>query len=253
VGEFRELNGDSKIEYGQDSLRVILVSPRNPLNIGAAARAMSNFGFTRLRLVKPYDVAFREARSAVRAHYILEQAEVFDSIAEAIADCPLVAGTTAVGHRDLHVPLHRLEAAAPLLREQLHASPAALLFGSEKFGLSNDDMSYCHWLLRIPTRAEHGSMNLGQAVSICLYELRRDASASDKRFAAPKHADSKEYEQITLLLFEILTRAGYVNQRTAKSSELKIRRLIRRLGLPASDTEAWLGMLRQILWKVKQS
>ncbi len=244
---------EAKTESGLDSLRVVLVSPRNPLNIGAAARAMSNFGFTRLRLVKPYDVAFREARSAVRAHYILEQAQVFDSVAEAIADCRLVAGTTAAGHRDLHVPLHRLEAAGPLLRDQLQTSPAALLFGSEKFGLSNEDMSHCHWLLRIPTREEHGSMNLGQAVSICLYELRRDNSAAEKRFAAPERASSNEYEQITLLLFEILNRSGYVNQRTSTSSELKIRRLIRRLGLPASDTEAWLGMLRQILWKTKQS
>jgi tRNA/rRNA methyltransferase len=252
VDELADLS-EAKTEYDRDLLRVVLVSPRNPLNIGAAARAMSNFGFTRLRLVKPYDVAFREARSAVRAHYILEQAQVFDSIAEAIADCSLVAGTTAVGHRDLHVPLHRLESAGPLLRDQLQTSPAALLFGSEKFGLSNDDMSHCHWLLRIPTREEHGSMNLGQAVSICLYELRRDNKASEKRFAAPERADSKEYEQITLLLFEILSRSGYVNERISTSSELKIRRLIRRLGLPASDTEAWLGMLRQILWKVKQS
>jgi tRNA/rRNA methyltransferase len=165
----------------------------------------------------------------------------------------LVAGTTAVGHRDLHVPLHRLEAAGSLLRDQLQTSPAALLFGSEKFGLSNEDMSHCHWLLRIPTREEHGSMNLGQAVSICLYELRRDPSASETRFATPERADSKQYEQITSLLFEILTRSGYVNERTSKSSELKIRRLIRRVGLPVSDAEAWLGMLRQILWKVKQT
>ncbi len=88
-------------------LRVILVSPRNPLNIGAAARAMSNFGFTQLRLVNPYDVAFKEVRSAVRSHYILEQTAVFDSVAEAVADCALVVGTTAVGHRDLHVPLYQ--------------------------------------------------------------------------------------------------------------------------------------------------
>ncbi len=235
-----------------DLLRVVLVAPRNPLNIGAAARAMSNFGFTQLRLVNPYEVAFREARSAVRSRYILEQAEVFENVAAAVADCSLVAGTTSVGHRELHVPLYRLEAGAALIGEHLANSPAALLFGTEKFGLSNDDMSHCHWLLRIPTREEHGSMNLGQAVAVCLYELRRMASAVQERFAAPTTAAAEEHERFTELLLELLARSGYTNQRTAHSTELKIRRLVRRLGLRASDAETWLGMLRQILWKVKR-
>lgn len=226
-------------------LRIVLVSPRNPLNIGAAARAMSNFGFTTLRLVAPYDLAFREARSAVHSGYILEQAEVFDTVAAAVADCTLVAGTTAVGHRDLHVPLYRLETAAPLLHREMELAPTALLFGSEKFGLSNADMSHCHWLLRIPTREEHGSMNLGQAVAICLYEMRRLADP-------PPRATAGEYEQFTLLLLDALAHSGYVNERTSTSTELKIRRLVRRLGLPAADIETWLGILRQILWKVKQ-
>src|SRR5690348_14295928 len=92
-----------------DPIRIVLVSPRNPLNIGAAARAMSNFGFADLRLVNAYDLAFREAKSAVKSRYILEQAETYSSLAEAVAECSLVVGTTAVGHRDLHVPLYRLE------------------------------------------------------------------------------------------------------------------------------------------------
>ena len=235
-----------------NSLRVVLVSPRNPLNIGAAARAMSNFGCTRLRLVNPYDVAFREARSAVRAGYILEQAQVFNTVAEAVADCTLVAGTTAVGNRDLHLPLHRLEAAGDVLREHLAAGPAALLFGSEKFGLSNEDMSHCHWLLRIPTRDEHGSMNLGQAVAVCLYELRRETKEAARRFTPPPVAMAQDFERLTELLLDVLARSGYVNEKVSRSGELKLRRLIRRLGMPASDVETWLGMLRQILWKIKQ-
>lgn len=234
-----------------DFLRVVLVSPRNPLNIGAAARAMSNFGCTQLRLVNPYDVAFKEARSAVRAGYILEQAQVFDTVAEAVADCTLVAGTTAAAKRDLHLPLHRLEAAGNLLREHLAAGPAALLFGSEKFGLSNEDMSHCHWLLRIPTRDEHASMNLGQAVAICLYELRRETQEAARRFPPPATATGEDFERLTELLRDVLARSGYINERVSQSSELKLRRLIRRSGIPAGDMEAWLGMLRQILWKLK--
>ncbi len=213
---------------------------------------MSNFGFSELSLVNPYDVAFREARSAVRSHYILESAQVCRSVAEAVAGSTLVVGTTAVGSRDLHVPLYRLEAAAQIIREQLGSSPVALLFGSEKFGLSNEHMSHCHWLLRIPTRDEHGSMNLGQAVAICLYELRRDAAAEAQRFTPAPLIAAEESERATSLLLETLARSGYISERTGASAERKLRRLIRRLRLPASDAETWLGILRQILWKLKQ-
>jgi TrmH family RNA methyltransferase len=230
----------------------VLVEPRNPLNIGAVARAMSNFGITQLRLVKPYEVAFKEARSAVRAHYILEQAQVFESIGEALSDCTLVVGSTALGNRDLHLPLYRLEPAGQLLKEHMSAAPAALLFGSEKFGLSNEDMSHCHWLLRIPTRPEHGSMNLGQAVAICLYELCRDAETVGQRFDPTPTLTAQDSERMTGLLLDLLNRSGWVQERTSQSAELKVRRLVRRMGLPASDAEAWLGILRQILWKVKQ-
>lgn len=214
---------------------------------------MSNFGFTDLRLVNPYEMAFREARSAVRSHYILEQAQVCQTVADAVSGATLVAGTTAVGHRDLHAPLYSLAPAAELIRERLAESPVALLFGSEKFGLSNEQMSHCHWLLRIPTREEHGSMNLGQAVAICLYELRRDAAATAHRFTPAPPIAVDDSERFTALLLEALHRSGFIQERTAASGELKLRRLVRRLGVSASDAEAWLGMLRQILWKLKQN
>ncbi len=214
---------------------------------------MSNFGFTDLRLVNPYDLAFREARSAVRSRYILEQAQICSTVADAVSGATLVAGTTALGNRDLHVPLYRLEPGAELIRERLSESPVALLFGSEKFGLSNEHMSHCHWLLRIPTREEHGSMNLGQAVAICLYELRRDAAAAAQRYASAPPASVDDSERFTGLLLEALRHSGYIQERTAGSGELKLRRLVRRLGMPASDVEAWLGMLRQILWKMKHN
>jgi TrmH family RNA methyltransferase len=226
-------------------LRVILVAPRNPLNIGAAARAMSNFGFARLRLVNPYHVAFQEARSAVHAHQILKDAEEFPTLAEAIADCTLVVGTTSLGHRELQHTLRAVEQGGTLIRKRLAAAPVALLFGSEKFGLSNDDMSYCHWLLRIGTE---GSMNLGQAVAVCLYELVRRSVVPkpDKR----KPASAEELDRLTGLLADVLGKSGYVH---TEGADAKIRRLVRRLELAGHDAEVWLGMIRQIHWKLTSS
>src|SRR6202050_5378865 len=131
-------------------LCVVLVETSNPLNIGAAARAMSNFGFLQLRVVNPYDVAFREARSAVGAAPVLAKAEEYKSVAEAVADCTLVVGTTAVRHRELQHPLRRLEYGARLIRKRLSSDRVALLFGSEKFGVSNAALSHCHRRIRIP-------------------------------------------------------------------------------------------------------
>lgn len=227
-----------------DNLRVVLIDTRNPLNIGAAARAIHNFGFRRLRLVNPYNVAYQEARSAVHSQEILKDAEEFKTLAEAIADCTLVVGTTSLGHRELQHPLRKLEYGGRVLRKHLASAPAALLFGSEKFGLSNDDLSYCHWLVRIGTE---GSMNLGQAVAVCLYELtRKTATAKPEKRAAAK---AEDLDRLTGLLTEVLERAGY---QQSDSTSAKIRRLVRRLDLPGHDAEVWLGMIRQIQWKLKQ-
>ena len=232
-----------------DHLRVVLVDARNPLNIGAAARAMSNFGARRLRVVNPYEVAFREARSAMGAAKLLAKAEEYKTVADAVADCTLVVGTTAVGHRELQHPLRRLQDGARLMRKLLATSKVALLFGSEKFGLSNQDLSHCHWLMKIPTRTEHSSMNLGQAVAICMYELARPgkvARVKEKKV----QTRAGEIERITTLLFEALRTSGYVQPRTAEATEGKIRRLIRRLQIEKHDAELLQGMLRQITWKL---
>jgi TrmH family RNA methyltransferase len=229
------------------NLRVVLVSPRNPLNIGAAARAMSNFGFARLGVVNAYEVAFREARSAVGASAVVGSAVEYGSVTEAVADCSLVVGTTSIGHRQLQHPLRRLEYGGRLIRRALASERVALLFGSEKFGLSNEDLSWCHWLIRIPTREEHGSMNLGQAVAVCLYELiRRPVTGKPE---ARKAAGSGEVDRITDYLLEALRESGY--PRTA-TTQVKIRRMVRRLNIPRQEADAWMGMLRQIVWKLGQ-
>jgi TrmH family RNA methyltransferase len=232
-----------------DRLRVILVRTRNPLNIGASARAMSNFGFAGLRVVQPYNVAFREARSAVGASNLLAAAEVYENVAEAIADCTLVVGTTAARGRELHQPLRTLEDAAKLIHKRLASDRVALLFGSEKRGLSTEDLSHCHWLLRIPTRQAHGSMNLGQAVAVTLYELARKTQRFTPERA--KRAPAEEVERITRALVDALHSSGFIKAGAAGSSEIKIRRLIRRLNLAEADAELLQGMLRQILWKLR--
>jgi TrmH family RNA methyltransferase len=229
-----------------DRLRVVLVATRNPLNIGAAARAMSNFGFLRLRVVNPYQVAFREARSAIGASTLLAAAEEFQTVAEAVADCTLVVGTTAVGSRGLQHPVRRLDAAAPLIRKRLTASNVALLFGSEKVGLSNEDLSHCHWLLRIPTREEHRSMNLGQAVAICLYELARDSKTALTREQRTP-ATAGNVERVAALLLDALRASGSLKTRSPAHTAEKIRRMLRRHNLSTNDAEFWLGMLREIL------
>ena len=233
-----------------DRLRVVLVSTRNPLNIGAAARAMSNFGFLRLRVVNPYDPAFREARSAVGASEVLAGAEAFQTVAEAVADCALVVGTTAGRNREFQHPLRRLEAGSRMIRKQLASGRVALLFGSEKRGLSNHDLSHCHWLMQIPTSEHNFSMNLGQAVAVSLYELVRDSKATLKAEKA-KRATSADSDRITELLLDAMLASEYLKRRPIADVDERIRRMVRRLNLPASDTVAWLGVLRQILWKLR--
>lgn len=203
---------------------------------------MSNFGFPRLRVVNRYDVAFREARSAVGAPQLLKNAEEYSSVAEAIGDCGLVVGTTAVGSRQLRQELIRLDAGGGMIRARLAGERVALLFGSEKRGLSNDDLSYCHWLMRIPTRDAHSSMNLGQAVAVCLYELTRSKSAPVAE-QPEKQASAAALERMTRALLDVLRESGYTKPGTEAATEEKSRRLVRRMNLSEEDAELWTGML----------
>ena len=229
-----------------DRMVIVLVGARNPLNIGAAARAMSNFGFLQLRIVNHYQLAFREARSAVGAPQLLRDARECEDLGEAIADCSLVVGTTAAGTRRIVHPLHRLEAGAEFIR--IHAASGArtaLLFGSEKRGLSNDDLGFCHWLMRIPTREEHSSMNLGQAVAVCLYELIRTESST----ASPKNPPSATGAGLARMeqaLLEALRLSGYTKPGAEPAAQDRVRKLLRRMQLSSEDAETWTGMLTKM-------
>jgi tRNA/rRNA methyltransferase len=256
-----------------DCLCLVLVNTRNPLNLGAVARAMSNFGFFDLRVVNPYEASFREARSAVGASEILSKARDYTSVAQAVADCTLVVGTTAAARREIQHPLRRLDQCVKLISKGMELGRVGLLFGSEKRGLSNEDLSHCHWLLRIPTREVHGSMNLGQAVAVCLYELvrgeapsspakkasrgRNQPSSAKRRGNQTKRqpdaanlATSGELERVTTTLLGVLRSSNYLDPRPSAATDEKVRRLVRRLRLSTSDAELFLGMLRKMLWKM---
>ncbi len=240
-------------------LTVVLVSPRNTLNIGAVARAMSNFGCVDLRVAAIYYKDFRKATSAVGpSAELLQSARDFDTLAEAVADCTLVVGTTGAVGRDFDQPYERLEQSAARMRAAMSAGErVALLFGSEKFGLSNDDMSHCHALVRIPTREEHASMNLGQAAAVCLWELARvpltgelEAAPHPKDLRARRPPAAGELDRLTSLFEETLLASGYPAMHTRHRAR-QLRILARRLGIPAGDAEHWTGFLRQILWKLR--
>lgn len=203
-----------------------------------------------MRVVNPYEVAFRDARSAVGAAELLSNAEEFSNVAEAIADCGLIVGTTAVHRRVLQNPLRRLdEDGGRVIREELSSGRVALLFGSEKVGLSTADFTHCHWLLHVPTAQDHISMNLGQAVAVCLYEIARSVNG-ERPAEEMQRASAGEVELITSILLDALRVSGYVKPGTEMVMEEKARRLVRRMNLQSGEATVWLGMLRQIAWKL---
>jgi tRNA/rRNA methyltransferase len=240
-----------------DRLHVVLVRARDPNNIGAAARAMHDFGFRHLRLVNEYKVPFQRARSAIDASAVLESAAEYSAVADAVADCTLVVGTTALGPRRREHPIYALAEAGPKILSELRAQEpgrTALLFGSEKTGLSNEELSHCHWLLTIPMRhtegMRHASMNLGQAVAVCLYELVRNEAAPSLNQPQPG-APAEDLERLTELLTEVMEASEYARRHPANFDETLVRRLVRAMKLDRSRALAWTGILRQILWKLR--
>ena len=239
----------------QDRIVIVLVRARNPSNIGAVARAMHDFGLSQLRIVNEYPVPFAAAKSAVDASSVLLAATEHITLAEAVADCALVYGTTAVGERVLEHPLKRLDEAARKITAWLdrdaHAK-VAMLFGSEKTGLSNEELSHCDELLTIPmntrTATRHLSMNLGQAVAVCLYELTREHDPSNTSPIPDETiALAGDLERMTALLQETLDRSGYTKRHPANARMQSVRRLIRRMHATTADVQVWTGILRQML------
>ncbi len=253
-------------------LTVVLVGARNPSNIGAAARAMQDFGFSDLRIVNDYPAPFEAAqledaatpKSAVGAASVMQRAQRFSSLSEAIADCSLVAGTTAIGDRDLQRDILTLQEAAPqiigtLAKQASDPQPrVALLFGSEKTGLSKEHLSHCSLLLTIPLfapeDARHLSMNLGQSVAVCLYELTREGLEGSREIPTLHEAaaTADDRERLTQLLLDVMHVTDYTRRFPANASEPLVRQLTLQLGTSHREAMTWMGILRQILWRERK-
>jgi len=237
--------------------RVVLVRPRNPLNIGAAARAMANFGLQDLMVVAPYEPVWQEVRSAVGAEDVVRSARAVERLEEAIGEANLVVGTTAGTRRNLDRDLLPLTELPAWLRARTGGSrlrQAALLFGSEKTGLSNEVMSFCHVLVQIPTAPQCPSMNLGQAVAVCGYELARTGLVTVRpRTGKLHHLDPvnlQSLEHALARLVTVLDEVGYFKPKSRHAQILKLRRLLLDLGLTNYDVRVLGGILAQIEWKL---
>jgi tRNA/rRNA methyltransferase len=241
---------------------VVLVGARNPHNIGAAARALHDFGFAELRVVNDFAAPFEAAQleatnAAVAAQSVMQNAQRFDSLAEAVADCALIVGTTAIGLRELTLPVLALREAAPRMVAALEQPEmrVALLFGSEKTGLTNEQLSHCHLLTTIPLfsppEARHLSMNLGQSVAVCLYELTRDGleGAAELPVLHEAAATADDRERLTQLLLDVLQATGYTRRFPANATGPVVRQLSLQLGATHREAMTWMGVLRQILWR----
>ncbi len=231
-----------------ENICVVLVEPQGPRNIGSVCRAMKNFGLHDLRLVNPQTGHLvHEARQmAVKATDLLENAGIFSSLHEALHDCVTAFGTTrrfGKYREDLLPPDEAAELALPFSA----AEPVALVFGREDKGLFTAELDLCQRFITIPTDEALPSMNLAQAVALCLYELRRaqgrlrGASAGRKRLAGVENME-KMYAHME----DSLTRCGFLNPQNPDHIMRAFRRIFGRAGLNDREVRILRGLWSQV-------
>jgi len=245
-------------EPQRDRIEVVLVSPRNPLNIGAAARAMANFGFSHLTVVAPYEPHWREAKSAVGSEELLQNARCAERLEEALAECTLVAGTATLADRRPEQEVVPLPELAPRVQHELDCGGrVALVFGPEKRGLTRDDLALCHLLVEIPTHPRQPSMNLGQAVAVCLYDLAARASSPPQGKTAPNAADPapatmRDLDLLAQVVRDTIEAANYSPAAMQKANRHDLDLLLRRMALTRRDARRILGLFRRILFGLRR-
>ncbi len=248
-----------------DQIRIVLVEPAGPLNVGAAARVMKNMGLRHLVLVNPQcDPGDESAkRMAVHGAAVLAAATTVGSLPEALVGCQRAIATTGRLHRQ-DQPLEPPEVALPWL---LPPDPAnrlatALIFGPEDRGLSNAELVYAQRWVRIPASDDYPSLNLAQAVAVCSYLLHQAATAeapvptdiaakasAARALSAPLEQIEGFYQDLEILLLKI----GYLYPHTAASRMAKLRRLFHRSGPDQQELAMLRGVLRQVNWAVESS
>ena len=230
------------------SIRIVLVGTTHPGNIGAVARAMKNMGLSDLALVNPRHFPHKEATArASGAIDVLEHARVFDSLADAVADCVFVAGASARSRAIDWPCLEPRECARRLLQESA-AGPAAAVFGPEKFGLTNADLDLCDSLLTIPTNPDFSSLNLAMAVQVVTYELRLAAREGVPPAPAPEAppATREEMELFYKHLQEVLLEIRFLDPDNPRHLMRRLRRLFVRAGPDKNEINILRGILAAV-------
>ncbi|MEA5509917.1 RNA methyltransferase [Crocosphaera sp. UHCC 0190] len=232
-----------------EKVRIILVEPAGPLNVGSVARVMKNMGLNQLILVNPHcDRLSEEARRmAVHGLDVLEQATEVNSLPEALQGCQRIIATTGRS-RSLSTTFETPREALPwLLIETL---TTALIFGPEDRGLNNDELNYAQRFVSIPANPEYPSLNLAQAVAVCAYELYQAAQIhTETPLSSIDESASFEvlegyYQHLTAVLLKI----GYLHPHTANARLEKFRRLYRKANLTTEEVAMLRGILRQVDW-----
>jgi TrmH family RNA methyltransferase len=232
------------------NIRIVLVRPTRPGNIGAAARAIKNMGLSRLVLVQPVDPLGSDSYTmAYGAHDVLEGAKVFKTLPRALSRCRYVVGTTARTHKGYGKPAP-LTAAVPDLLTRAKRQQVAILFGPESSGLANDEIALCQSLVTIPTGKTHTSLNLAQAVMVVAYELMRTTVSNPKPVSAAgrRTIDTDQRERFYKELKELLTLIGFVKGTQGTHILTDLRRIFGRADLDSREVRILRGIIRQTRW-----
>ncbi|HEX4591602.1 MAG TPA: RNA methyltransferase [Gemmataceae bacterium] len=236
--------------------RVVLVRPEVAGNIGATARAMTNFGLRQLVLVSPKaDPAGREARRiSTHGEEILEGARVVSDFADAVGDCVFVAGTSArIGGLYREQGVGSPSDIMPRVIASLQHGPAGLVFGPEPSGLTNEEVSRCHALIHIPADPAYSALNLAQAVTVCLYELRRQWLSMEVASGSASPAPFAEQDRMFDHLRRGLEAVHFLYGEKADSLMHAVRHLIGRAGPTPTEIGVLHGLARQLEWIAGQA
>lgn len=236
-----------------NSVKIVLVGTTHPGNIGAAARAMKNMGIKSLSLVQPKefpsDVAIYRSKAAKD---ILEHAQVFNTLEEAISDCELVIGTSARGRKVPWPILNPKEAAEEVSRSSSHHK-IAIIFGREDRGLTNEELGLCNLHVNIPTDPDYSSLNLAQAVQILVYEIRQAilGEQEDKDYWDVELANNDQTELLINHMDELMQQVEFYDVDNPRKLLLRVRRFFKRSRIDVMETNIFRGLFATIQKKLK--